>query len=176
MTISEANREFVRQRARHVCEYCGLREADVGGEFTIDHFQPRSKGGSDEVENLVYSCFWCNQRKLDYWPATPTALQLWNPRRSHAHDHFLILEDGSLRPLTEDGAFTSRRLHLNRPALIAWRLRQRYQDEQNRLLTQYRNLLALQTQLVTEMTTLLQEQQTLLTEQQIILNHLLRHR
>jgi hypothetical protein len=40
----------------------------VGGLLTIDHFQPRSKGGTDALENLIYACINCNQHKQDYWP------------------------------------------------------------------------------------------------------------
>ncbi len=56
--IDDAVRRTVRQRAHFACEYCGLREADVSGELTIDHFQPTSKGGSDALENLIYCCIW----------------------------------------------------------------------------------------------------------------------
>ena len=47
-----------------VCWYCGL---DLwGGRLTtLDHIQPRSKGGSDDQANLVLACFGCNKRKAD---------------------------------------------------------------------------------------------------------------
>ena len=61
MTVSEAVRELVRRRAQYCCEYCGLHEHDVSGQLTIDHIQPLSKGGNDDVDNLAYSCIWCNQ-------------------------------------------------------------------------------------------------------------------
>jgi len=35
------------------CGYCGVRDEDTGGEFTVDHFVPSSQGGDDAVENLV---------------------------------------------------------------------------------------------------------------------------
>jgi hypothetical protein len=54
MSISESAREFVRQRAQFACEYCGIREVDVGGQLTIDHFRPRASEGDDSLENLVY--------------------------------------------------------------------------------------------------------------------------
>jgi hypothetical protein len=38
MSITEAVRLQVRQRANFVCEFCGVTETDTGGELTIDHF------------------------------------------------------------------------------------------------------------------------------------------
>jgi hypothetical protein len=41
--------EQVRLRAKFACEYCGVTEADTGGELTIDHFQPDIRGGSADI-------------------------------------------------------------------------------------------------------------------------------
>ena len=108
-------REEVRRRANYACEFCGVREKDCGGELTIDHFQPKSKNGSDTLENLLYCCIRCNQYKQDYWPANPREPSLWNPRQEPASQHFLQLDDGTLYPLTPTGSFTLKRLRLNRP-------------------------------------------------------------
>ena len=45
------------------CVYCGasLREGDA----TLDHFIPRSKGGTNKSTNLVSSCVRCNSSKSD---------------------------------------------------------------------------------------------------------------
>lgn len=56
MTITDQMREQVRQRANFACEYCGVTETDTGGQLTIDHFHPRSKGGDDDLDNLLYCC------------------------------------------------------------------------------------------------------------------------
>ena len=109
MTIKAAVREQVRQRANFACEFCGISETDTGGQLTIDHFQPKKKGGGDSLDNLLYCCIRCNQYKLDYWPAHPDDPSLWNPRREPPSQHFLELDDGTLYPLTETGAFTLRR-------------------------------------------------------------------
>ena len=53
----------VRERYAFCCGYCGVSEADVGGELTVDHFCPVSAGGDDSDENLVYACVRCNQYK-----------------------------------------------------------------------------------------------------------------
>jgi CRISPR/Cas system Type II protein with McrA/HNH and RuvC-like nuclease domain len=49
------------------CVYCGLFIA-VPGRFTIDHVQPRSKGGSNSIENLRPVCRGCNQVKANRTP------------------------------------------------------------------------------------------------------------
>jgi len=54
MTISPPVLEQVRLRAQFACEYCGVMEADTGGELTVDHFQPSTRGGSDDASNLLY--------------------------------------------------------------------------------------------------------------------------
>ena len=51
------------------CFYCG---ADMRGwepgQMHIDHFYPRSKGGGDELDNLVVSCAQCNLSKNNREP------------------------------------------------------------------------------------------------------------
>jgi hypothetical protein len=57
MTISITIRKHIRQCANFAWEFCGIRETDTGGSLTIDHFQPKSKGGNDRLENLLYCLF-----------------------------------------------------------------------------------------------------------------------
>jgi len=173
MTIKAATREQVRQRANFACEFCGITETDAGGRLTIDHFQPKGKGGDDGLENLLYCCARCNQYKLDYWPVRPDDPLLWNPRREPASQHFLELDDGTLAALTTTGAFTLRRLRLNRPALVAHRLRKRREAEETRLLTHYRDLVRVIEQLLAQQSVLMEEQQRLLAEQRELLRLLL---
>jgi hypothetical protein len=42
-------REKVRTRSRFRCEFCGVTETDAGGELTVDHFRPVSKGEDDSI-------------------------------------------------------------------------------------------------------------------------------
>ncbi|MGH9799756.1 MAG: HNH endonuclease, partial [Blastocatellia bacterium] len=109
------------QRANFACEYCGVKETEVASELTIDHFQPVTKAGTDDPENLVYCYHRCNHHKSDYWPEPPGGLFLWNPRREPAAQHFITAEDGILLPLTSVAEFTVSRLHLNREALVEHR-------------------------------------------------------
>jgi hypothetical protein len=172
MTITKV-REQVRQRANFACEFCGVTETDAGGELTVDHFQPKTRGGDDSLDNLLYCCPRCNQYKLDYWPTYPDDPLLWNPRREPASQHFLELDDGTLHPLTAVGAFTLKRLRLNRPPLVAYRLRKRQQAEEIRLLTRYLEMVQLLEPLNTQLSVLTDEQRQLLEEHRELLRLLL---
>ena len=173
MTINNEARQLVRQRADFCCEFCGVSETSVGGELTVDHYRPKTKGGSDELDNLLYCCPRCNLYKLDYWPAEADDPHLWNPRQEPASTHFLELDGGWLHPLTSTGAFTLQRLRLNRRPLVEHRRQRREQAEQERLLSEYRNLVSLIGQLSDQQALLMREQQRLLEEQAELLRLLL---
>lgn len=55
--------QFVRQRARNRCEYCGLPQEFSGLRFHIEHIVARQHGGLDESNNLALACPECNLRK-----------------------------------------------------------------------------------------------------------------
>lgn len=173
MPINAELREQVRTRANFACEYCGITETDAGGLLTIDHYQPQNKSGTDRLENLLYCCVRCNQYKLDYWPETPDAPQLWHPQREAFAQHFLLLNDGVLHALTATGAFTLARLRLNRAALVAHRLRHLREAEHQKLLLRYEVLLQSLSALTGQQAALLAEQQKLLEEQRDLLTLLL---
>jgi hypothetical protein len=157
MTIKTEAREIVKQRANYVCEYCGVSEVDVGGELTLDHYHPTSKGGSDGLENLLYCCPRCNQYKLDYWPTKLDDIPLWHPQREPFNIHFTLL-----------------RLRLNRPHLISHR-RQQIQLSQDQARTQkYVELSQLLARLLLQHTTLLDQQQELLQLQRRLIERLLK--
>lgn len=59
-------RLVIRQRANFACEFCGVTETDTGSELTIDHFRPRTKGGTDDLDNLLYCCMRYNQHTSFY--------------------------------------------------------------------------------------------------------------
>jgi HNH endonuclease len=173
MSLAASIREQVRQHAQCACEFCGITEIDTGGMLTIDHFQPRTEAGSDELENLIYACITCNQYKQDYWPRTETAPMLWNPRQESASQHFIKQEDGQLTALTSIGIFTIKRLRLNRSQLIVARQRRQQQLQVERLLQRYQALTTLQAQINVQLTDLAMEQQVLLKEQRKWLRMLL---
>ena len=174
MSLSHAARNRVRQRANFACEYCGVSEVDSGGMLTIDHFQPKSKGGTDALSNLVYCCNRCNQFKQNYWPTSAKDPYLYNPRQSDETEHFLEMDNGHLFPLTPVGAFTIKRLRLNRNPLVLYRQQKKEQLSGQRLLIQQQELIKTLEQLNSQLVAELEEQQILLEEQKRLLNLLLR--
>src|SRR5487761_763324 len=104
-------REALRRRFGFRCGYCSVGEADAGSELTVDHFQPRSQGGSDTSDNWVYSCHACNEFKGDWW-RPESSRRILHPERDELARHIAEGKDGSLRPLTEMGAFQIERLRL----------------------------------------------------------------
>ena len=169
MSITAELRQYVRKRADFACEYCGVSEIDSGGELTIDHYCPQRYAGADTEDNLLYACQRCNLYKADYWPSDELSPVLWNPRREPRDANMLALADGMLYPLTPTGNFTIQRLRLNRPPLIAYRLRQYGRIEEGRLLAQFRDIVALLEQLQQQHAALLDEQRALLEEQRALL-------
>ena len=175
MSISSELRQQVRQRASFACEFCGITESDSGGELTIDHYHPQSQGGSDEPENLIYSCSRCNLYKADYWPQNAEQTVLWNPRTEPFAIHFIESENGQLYPLTAIGSFSLLRLRLNRPQLIQSRQMKRQRHKDIELIQRYSELVDTLNQLNLQMSYLMNEQQELLKEQRDLLKLLLKH-
>ena len=106
------------------CGYCNLSEAEIGAELTYDHFQPKTAGGSDETDNLVYACHACNEFKGDYWGETEGA-RLLHPLRNDLTPHIQEHEDGRLIGISTAGELYIRQLQLNRTPLIQFRLNKR---------------------------------------------------
>ena len=60
------NRSLFRRKydfGKGLCAYC-LQPVPYS-LITKDHIQPRSRGGSLTIENVVPACFGCNQKKAD---------------------------------------------------------------------------------------------------------------
>lgn len=54
----------VFRRDNFTCQYCG-RVVKDGIKLHIDHIIPKSKGGDLSMDNLITSCFDCNEGKRD---------------------------------------------------------------------------------------------------------------
>jgi len=77
-------RREIFERDNHTCQYCGA----IGGDLTVDHVLPRSRGGLHTWDNVVTACRACNHRKggktlqearlrLTYEPREPSASQYY---------------------------------------------------------------------------------------------------
>jgi len=60
-TISKKIRFEVFKRDSFKCQYCGCSAPDV--ILHVDHIHPVSKGGDNDITNLITSCFDCNMGK-----------------------------------------------------------------------------------------------------------------
>jgi 5-methylcytosine-specific restriction endonuclease McrA len=60
------SRQHVFVRDGFTCQYCGQMKAP--GELNLDHVLPRSRGGATTWENIVTSCYTCNQKKAGRTP------------------------------------------------------------------------------------------------------------
>ncbi len=58
------SRKNILRRDNHRCQYCGRSDLPL----TIDHVNPKSKGGTDSWENMVCACVKCNNKKGDRLP------------------------------------------------------------------------------------------------------------
>jgi len=57
-------RKNVFQRDQNCCKYCGQKNK----KLSIDHVIPRSRGGTDNWENVITACLQCNVRKGNRTP------------------------------------------------------------------------------------------------------------
>lgn len=79
--LSRDIRAFVWNITMGRCWYCGTH-ANPYDDYCVDHEIPLARGGSNEIENLVPACSYCNQSKrtklVDEWRR--------NFRRAHILD------------------------------------------------------------------------------------------
>jgi|SRR5208282_58735 len=61
MSVGPTKRFLVFKRDNFTCQYCGRKSPEA--ELECDHVIPRKRGGPDEIENLITSCFQCNRGK-----------------------------------------------------------------------------------------------------------------
>lgn len=88
-------RRFVRTRAGHRCEYCGLHQQDSPlAPLQTEHVLPKKHGGTDDRENLALACVDCNLRKgtnvAGFDPETGDLTRLFNPRIDAWNEHFAL--------------------------------------------------------------------------------------
>lgn len=60
------DKQYIYEREDKKCYFCGKNL--YKNKVTLDHYYPRSLGGTEEVFNLVSSCKKCNNRKKSSKP------------------------------------------------------------------------------------------------------------
>lgn len=78
---AEAKRDRIFRRDGYQCVYCGASGPEV--QLTLDHVEPRMKGGDSSPGNLVTCCRACNAAKAGQ------AAWAWLATRSDLRAHFL---------------------------------------------------------------------------------------
>ncbi|MEM8523379.1 MAG: HNH endonuclease signature motif containing protein [Bacteroidota bacterium] len=123
--IPKSVKEEVEKRAGGYCEYCKfLRKYAYA--FAYEHIIPIALGGSNEPDNLAYSCLGCNSFKQAAITATDPEsgeiVSLFHPRKEKWADHFSWSEDTlQIVGLTATGRATIEKLQTNREASIHFR-------------------------------------------------------
>ena len=79
------SRKNILRRDGFTCQYCGSRE-----KLTVDHVQPKSRGGRDTWKNLVAACTSCNNRKGN---RTPDEARMPLRRRPFRPSHVMFIRD-----------------------------------------------------------------------------------
>ncbi len=116
-------RRAVIERARGCCEYCRSQARFAMQPFSVEHIEPRSRGGKTTQDNLALACQGCNNHKYTktegYDTITGDIELLYHPRRERWRDHFAWNEDFTLViGLTPTGRATVEALLLNREGLV----------------------------------------------------------
>jgi hypothetical protein len=124
MAVEASLSSLVRHRARRICEYCRLPEAESDLPFVVDHIIARQHGGTTIESNLALACPCCNLHKgpniagID--PENGNISPLFHPRLHRWTDHFQW-EGVVITPVTPIGRTTLVVLAMNDSRQIAVR-------------------------------------------------------
>ena len=67
MKVKHVDKHYLYQRDGRICYYCC--KPMILGKVSLDHYLPRSAGGTDDIFNLVISCKSCNGQKKNLIPS-----------------------------------------------------------------------------------------------------------
>jgi hypothetical protein len=123
--MDAATRRTVRERADDRCEYCRLRQEYAPlWRHQIEHIIPRKHRGTDELENLAWTCVRCNLSKSSNLSGidieTGQTVVLFNPRTQIWSEHFAY-SDAEIIGLTPTGRATVAVLNMNEPRRLQLR-------------------------------------------------------
>jgi hypothetical protein len=121
--LTASQKERVVRRAKRCCEYCLSQARFSPDPFSIEHIVPRSRGGTDDDDNLVLACQGCNNRKYSHLkardPVNGTLVPLYHPRHQSWPKHFTWTVDSTqVIGVTPTGRATVERLQLNREGVV----------------------------------------------------------
>lgn len=121
--LPAATRRFVSDRANGYCEYCRSHEDCGTGPFNVEHIIPAFNEGTNDVENLAYSCNGCNGHKFTkifaFDPVSEQTVALFNPRTQVWNEHFRWDETSTIiLGHTPTGRATIEALKMNRGPLV----------------------------------------------------------
>lgn len=77
------SRRNILLRDRNTCQFCG--RVFPAAELTLDHVIPRSRGGTTSWDNLVASCYRCNNIKGHRTPEEAGLTLIRKPRSYNLH-------------------------------------------------------------------------------------------
>lgn len=65
--VTVVRKQYVRRMERGIPVYCGICNGQILDKksLTVDHVIPRSKGGSNRIDNLQPAHKMCNEYKAD---------------------------------------------------------------------------------------------------------------
>jgi len=114
----------VQTRAKFMCEYCKLPDFLGFADFEIDHIIAKAHLGSDQLDNLAWSCLLCNVTKgpnlASIDPQGKRVTKLFHPRRNRWSFHF-HLSEGLIIPQSASGRATVFLLEMNNPQTFSVR-------------------------------------------------------
>src|ERR1044072_5829039 len=118
--ISAELRQTIAHRAKQLCEYCLIAEADTFYGCEVDHIISLKHGGSSDPDNLAFACALCNRAKgsdVGSISTTGEFTRFFNPRTDRWSEHF-FLEGATIRSLTPIGEVTARIFGFNESARL----------------------------------------------------------
>lgn len=72
-SLTKTVRFEVFKRDSFACQYCGRKSPDI--ILQVDHIEPVTKGGTNDLLNLLTSCKDCNAGQSDKQPSNSTVLE-----------------------------------------------------------------------------------------------------
>jgi hypothetical protein len=87
--VSSSKKLFIFKRDKYTCQYCGVSGSEI--DLECDHVHPVSKGGTNDINNLITACKPCNRNKSDSVD--------WVP--NNINNDFLYFWDTRLEDYTE---------------------------------------------------------------------------